>query len=77
MIDPHLKITIKIGTITLTIETGIGLAGPDPIYSVIYTRVTVTMTHAEVVLGPITNPHATAHHITEAQAHTATDKTPT
>ena len=34
------------------------------------------MTHEEVTLGPITNPHAAAHHITEAQAHTATAKTP-
>ena len=34
------------------------------------------MTHKEVILGPITNTHPTAHHITEAQAHTITDKTP-
>ena len=34
------------------------------------------MTHEEVILGLITNPYATAHHITEAQAHTATDETP-
>ena len=34
------------------------------------------MTHEEVALGPITNPHATVHHVTEAQAHTITDKTP-
>ena len=31
VIDPHLKITIIIGTIPMTIKTGIGLAGPDPI----------------------------------------------
>ena len=30
----------------------------------------------EVTLGPITDPHAAAHHATEAQAHTTTDKTP-
>ena len=46
VIDPHLGITIKIGTITVTIETGIGLAGPDPIHAVIDTGVTVAMTHA-------------------------------
>ena len=75
-IDPHLGITIKIGTITVTIETGIGLAGQDPIHAVTDTGVTVAMTHKEVVLGPVTNPHAAAHHITEAQAHTATARTP-
>ena len=76
VIDPHLRISIEICTITVTIKTGIGLAGPDPIHAVIDTGVTVTMTHEEVVLGPITDPHAAAHHVTEAQAHTATDKTP-
>ena len=76
VIDPHLGITIVIGTITMTIETGIGLAGQDPIHAVIDTGVTVTVTHEEVALGPITNPHITAHHATEAPAHTATDDTP-
>ena len=37
---------------------------------------TVTVIHEEVTLGPITNPHATAHHITEAQAHAVTNETP-
>ena len=76
MIDPHLGITIEIGTITMTIKTGIGLGGKDPIHTVIDTGVTVAMTHEEVILGPITNPHTAAHHITEAQAHTATNQTP-
>ena len=75
MIDPPLRITIKIGTITMTIEIGIDLAGQDPIHAVIDTGVAVAVTHEEVTLGPITDPHATAHHITEAQAHTATDET--
>ena len=57
----------------MTIETGIDLAGPDPIHAVIDTGVTVAMTHEEVTLGPITDPHATAHHITETQAHTTMD----
>ena len=76
MIDPHLRITIAIGTITMTIETGIGLAGPDPIHAAIDKEVTVTVTHEEVALGPITNPPTTVHHVTEAEAHTITDKTP-
>ena len=41
MIDPHLEITILIGTITMTIKTGIGLAGPDPIPAATYTGVTL------------------------------------
>ena len=60
----------------MTIETGIGLAGQDPIHAVINTGVTVAVTHEEVILGPITNPHATAYHVTEAQAHTTTVETP-
>ena len=76
VIDPHLGITIAIGTITMTIETGIGLAGRDPIHAAIDTGLTVPVTHEEVTQGPITNPHAAAHHITEVQAHTTTDETP-
>ena len=76
MIDPHLKITIVKGTITMTIETGIGLAGPNPIPTATDTGVTVSVTHEEVTLDPITNPHAAVPHATEAQAHTITDETP-
>ena len=76
VIDPHLGITIEIDTITGTIETGIGLAGPDPIHAIMDMEVTVAMAHEEVVLGHITNPHASAHHVTEVPAHTATDKIP-
>ena len=72
VIDPHLKI----GIITVTIETGIDLAGPDPIPTTTDTVETVTVTPKEVALDPITNPQATAHHTTAAQAHTITDKTP-
>ena len=60
----------------ITIEAGIGLAGPDPILAVIATGVPVEMPHEEVVLGTITNPHTAAHHATEAQAHTTTNETP-
>ena len=75
VIDPHLRIAIAIGTITMTIQTGIILAGPDPTHTVTDTGVTVIMTHKEVVLGPITNPHAAVHHITEGLVHTATNET--
>ena len=37
---------------------------------------TVAVAHEEVALDPITNPHTAVHHITRAQAHTITDKTP-
>ena len=60
----------------MTIQTGIALAGPDPVHAAIDTGVTVAVTHKEAALGPITNPHPAAHHVTEAQAHTATDETP-
>ena len=76
IIDPHLKITIAIGIITVNIKTGIGLAGPNPTPATTDTGVTVTVTHTEVALDPITNPHAAAHHATEAQAHIVTNKMP-
>ena len=76
VIDPHLKITIIIGTIPMTIKTGIGLAGPDPIPAATDTGVTVTMSQEEVTLDPITDLHTTVHHATEAQAHTVTTETP-
>ena len=34
------------------------------------------MTYEEVALDPITNPYATAHQATEAQAHIITNETP-
>ena len=60
----------------MAIETGIGLAGPNPIPTATDTGVTVAVTHKEVTLDPITNLHAAVHHATEAQAHTVTDETP-
>ena len=77
VIDPHLKLTIAIGIITMTIKTGIGLAGPNHNPTATDTGVTVTVTHKEVALDPITDPHTAAHHATEAQAYIVTDKTPT
>ena len=37
---------------------------------------TVAVTHEEVAPGPIIDPPATAHHVTEAQPHTTTTETP-
>ena len=76
VIDPHLEINIAIGIITMTIETGTCLAGPDPIHITPDLGVTVAMTLKEVTLDPITNPHAVAHHSTEVQAHIITHETP-
>ena len=58
------------------IKTGTGLAGPDPIPITTDIGATVAVIHKEVALDPITDPHATAHHATEAQAHIFTDETP-
>ena len=75
VIDPHLEITITIGIITMTIETGTCLAGPDPIPITPDLGVTVAVTLEEVTLDPITDPHTGAHHATEAQAHIITNET--
>ena len=76
VIDAHHKITITVGTIIMTIKTGIGLAGPNPIPTATDIGVTATVTHEEVALDPITDHHATAHHATEVQAHIITNETP-
>ena len=72
MIDPHLRITITMGITTMTIKIGTGF-DLTPIIPDI--RVTVAVTLTEVPLDPFTNPHAAAHHATEAQAHTVTNET--
>ena len=59
----------------MTIKTSIGLANPDPILIATDTGVTVAVTHEEVTLDPITNPHTTVHHVTGIQTHTVTDET--
>ena len=74
-IDPHLTITIELGTITVIIGTDIGLAGQDPIPAVIDIGVTVKVTHKGVIPGPITDPHTAAHHATETRVHTTTNET--
>ena len=73
--DPHLAITIEIGTITMINGTDIVSAGQDPIPTVIATGVTVKVTHKGVIPGSITDPHTTAHHATETRACTTTDET--
>ena len=76
VIDPHLKITITIGITTMTIKTGTGSADLNPIPITPYLGVAVTATLEKVTLDPITDPHATAHHATEAQAYIFTNETP-
>ena len=44
--------------------------------AIIDTGVTVTVTHAEVAPGHITNSHATVHHAIETQVHIAINETP-
>ena len=75
MIDPHLGISIMIGITTVTIKIGTGSADLDLIPIIPDIGVTVAVTCTEVTLDPITDPHTTAHHATEAQAHTVTDET--
>ena len=60
----------------MTIETGTGSADLNPVLITPDLGVTVAVTLKEVTLDHITNPHTAAHHATEAQAHTVTDKTP-
>ena len=76
LIDQHLYITIAIDTITMTIEPGTGLAGPDPIPITPDIGATVAVTLEGVALDPITDPHTAAHHATEVQAHIVTNETP-
>ena len=66
VIDPHLGVTIKIGITTVTIKIGTGSADLDltPIIPDIGVRVAVTL--ADITLDPFTDPHAAAHHATEA-----------
>ena len=75
MIDPHPGITIMIGITTAPIEIGTGSADLDLTPIIPDIGVTVPVTLKEVTLDPFTDPHAAAHHATEAQAHTITDET--
>ena len=75
VIDPHLRVTIAIGTTTVTIKIGTGSADLNLTPIILDIGVTVAVTLAEVALDPFTSPHTAAHHATEAQAHTITNET--
>ena len=75
MIEPHLGIPIAIGITAVTIEIDTGSADLNLTPIIPDIGVTVTVTLAEISLDPFTNPHAAAHHATEAQAHTVTNET--
>ena len=75
MIDQHLRVIITLGITTMTIGIGTGSADLDLTPVTLDIGVTVTVTLAGAILDPFTNPHATAHHATEAQAHTTTTET--
>ena len=64
--DRRLCLSIKIDT---------GSADLDITPIILDIGVTVTVSLTEVALDLFTNPHATAHHATEAQAHTVTNQT--
>ena len=74
MIDPPLGVTFTISITTVTIEIGTGSADLDLSPIILDIGVTVTVTLTEVTLDLFTDPHAAAHHVTEAQAHTVTAK---
>ena len=75
VIDPHLRVTITIGITTMIIEIGMDSVDLNRAPIILDIGVTVTVTLAEVTLDLFTNPHTTAHHATEAQAHTIIAKT--
>ena len=58
----------------MTIEIGTGSADLDLTPIIPDIGVTIAVTLAEVTLDPITDLHTAAHHATEAQAHTITNK---
>ena len=75
MIDPHLGVTITIDITIVTIEIGTGSADLDLAPIILDIAVTVVVTLIEVTLDLFTDPHAAAHHTTEARAHNITAKT--
>ena len=58
--------------LTATIETGTESANPNPAHTTPDIEVTVIVIPAEAILDHFIDPHATAPHITEVLAHTAT-----
>ena len=75
MIDQHLRVIITPGITTMTIGIGTGSADLDLAPIILGIGVTVAVTLTGVALDPFTDPHAAAHHATEAQAPTTTSKT--
>ena len=75
MINQHLRVIITPDSTTVTIGIGTGSADLDLAPIILVIGVTATVTLIGVALDPFTNPHATAHHATEDQAHTATAET--
>ena len=66
VIDPPLRVTFTIGITTVTIEIGTGSADLNLTPIILYIGVTVAVTLTEVTLDLFTDPHAAAHHATEA-----------
>ena len=75
LIDQHLRVIITPGITTMTIGIGTGSADLNLTPIILDIGVTAIVTLAGVALDPFTDPHAAAHHTTEAQAHTATAET--
>ena len=75
VIDQHLRVIITPGITTVTIAIGTGSEDFNLTPVILDIGVTVTVTLTEVAVDPFTDPHTTAHHATEVQAHTTTTKT--
>ena len=67
--------TIKAGTVAMTIKIDMDLTGRDPIPADIDTGVTVRVLHKGAIPDHTTDLHITAHHATETQAHITIDET--
>ena len=66
VVDQHLRVIITPGIITVTIGIDTASADLDLAPIILDMGVTVAVTLTEVTLDPFTDPHATAHHATEA-----------
>ena len=64
--DQHLRVIITPGITTVTIEIGTGSADLNLTPIILGIGETVVVTLTGVALDPFTNPHAAAHHATEA-----------
>ena len=66
VIDPHLQVIITPGITTVTIGIGTGSADLDLAPIIPDVGVTAAVTLIGVALDTFTDPHAVAHHTTEA-----------